>query len=339
MSNVIDITKTHGMGTARVIEQFGIPRFVRKFVTDHIDWLTTKVYFDDPVDTTKLRRALSSLVQQTPFLRTRHVIDGDRDLLHFELHDPAYDYLAHGTSMLKVYVQHRTVVLTISHVVSDLKSCHLVGKDLETLYRGDALAPQDDELVVYQRFTEIFRDMTDISCKPSTWRFACIRIETSPDCFTKAQFLLDEMSRHDASQYEFEEIVNTAHLFKKPVRGCTTIATVLHELHIDRTKGDMENLCAVSRQLKDVARIHSDTFQSKRVYNFIKTENVFNSILMHILLSSSQLPSFVYESIHMFLPMKNDTTEFIKVVFQNRHFGSICFVMEFSRVRRANPCA
>lgn len=326
MPNVIDISKTHGMGTARVIEQFGFPRSVRKFITDHIDWLTTKVYLNEAIDLDRLKVAVSTLVETTPFMRTRHVIDGERDLLFFEDFDPDYDYLTHGTSMLQIKVQNTSVIVTTSHVVTDLKSCYLIGKDLEALYQGETILTNAEQMAVFDKFTHLFAPQTDISRKPSTWRFLNVTVEKVDECHTKEEFLLREMREKRVTELTFEEIYNTSRLFETSVRGCTTIATLLHTVAYEPDHSELVNLRNISQTIKQgcsLENVQPDTFTAKYVYNFIRTDKVFNSILTHLLLSSAEIPSFVYQLFVLFLPMKNDTTEHIKIVFQNSMFGSI----------------
>lgn len=332
MTNVIDITKTHGMCTARALEQFGFPRVVRKFVTDNIDWLTTKVYFEEVIDVKTLRTAVSSLVKSTPFLRTRHVIDGERDLLIFEEYNPEYNYLAFGTNMMKINVQTNSMILMTSHVVTDLKCCYNIGKELEDIYHGKKIENEVDDMVVFNEFSRLFSNQTDISQKPSTWRFMKVFVDKVEDCFSKEQLLLREMKIKHVEELMFEEICNTSKLFKVPVRGCTTIATIMHTVKYDDSLSDISNMKAIGKIIKDecsLENINPNTYCAKYVYNFIRTDKVFNSVLTHILMTSAELPSFVYSMFGLFVPMKNDTTEYVKIVFQNNVFGSIVITITF----------
>jgi len=326
MPSVIDISKTHGMGTARVIEQFGFPRCIRKFITDHVDWLTTKVYFDKVIDVAQMQVAVSSLVRLTPFLRARHIIDGDKDLLILENFDPDYDYLKHGTSMMQVKIQNMSAILTTSHVVTDLKSSYLIGKDLESIYHGEEIFTNSEDLKVFHKFTQLFEKQTDTLYKPFTWRFLNIAVEKIHNCYSKEDYLLKEMQKGKVTELTFEEICNTSHLFETPIRGCTTIATLLRTIAYNPEHSDIANLREINQLMKQgysLQNIQPNTFTSKYVYNFIRTDKVFNSILTHLLLSSSEIPPFVYKFFVLFLPMKNDTTKQVKIVFQNKMFGSI----------------
>ena len=332
MTNVIDITNTHGMGTARVIEQFGIPRSVRKFITDHVDWITTKVYFEENINQERLRTAVSKLIRDTAFLRSKHVVDGKRDLLFFENYDVEYNYLSHGTKMFKIICQTNSVILSTSHVISDLKSCYLIGKDLKRLYDDDVDSVKTpNDLIVYNRFVDIFANATDNSRTPCKWRFVSTRVERNEECFTKEAYILNEMEGDGVTEFEFEEIFNTARLFDTSVRGCTTIATLVHTVQRDHNASQIQNIKQIAVTMRENSRfenISPNTYTARHIYNFIKTDKIFNSILTHILLSTSEVPSFVYDMVGLFLPMKNDTTEYIKVVFQNEGFGSITFVLE-----------
>lgn len=326
MPRAIDISKTHGLCTARVIEQFGFPRNLRKFITDHVNWIVTKVYFDERPDIEKLRSAVSLIVKHSPFLRTRHIIDGDRDLLLFEDYDPKYDYLTKGTEMFNVQVQSTSLIIATSHVVTDLKSCHKIGVEIKDVYFGKSLDNDADHLLVYDEFVQMFSKQTDISRKPSTWRFLNLSVIKIEHCFTKEQFLLREMKSKRIQEMEFEEVCNTKKFFDVDVRGCTTIATLLHRIEYNEKHTDVSNVKTISHSMKRTSNLQSvnpDAFSSKYIYNFIRTDNIFNSVLTHLLMSSSELPPFIYDLFGLFVPMKNDTTEHIKIVFQNNVFGSI----------------
>ena len=327
MPTVIDISKTHGMGTARVMEQFGFPRSFRKFITEYVNWLTTKIYLNEFPDIQRLREAVSILVKTTPFLHTRHVIHSDKDLLYFEEYDPEYNYLQNGTEMLKIYVQNTTIIVATSHVVTDLKSSFLIGKELEQLYRGEHIHTESiDQMVVFNEFATLFENQTDISRKPRKWRFLNISVNRVENSYTKHDFLLREMKEKKVTTLKFEEIYNTSKLYNIPVRGCTTIATLLHTIHCDEEASGKVNVKSIKEQLDNsytLDNIEPNTFTSKYIYNFIRTDTVFNSVLTHLLLSSVELPAYVYRMFNLFLPMKNDTTEQIKIVFQNEVFGSI----------------
>lgn len=333
MSRVLDISHTHGMGTARVIEQFGVPRAVRKFITDHVDWLTTKVYLEEPVDLERLRVAVSTVIRANPFLRTRHIIDGERDLLYFEEYDTTYDYLTHGTSMIRIVSQNRTVILTTSHVVTDLKSCYLIGKDLELVYNGGALPPRENQFSLYDEFSKIFAPVNRAASRtPLTWRFLNVSVEKLPEVDSKEGFLLREMRTKGVHQLTFEEISNTDRLFEAHVLGGTTIATMNRSVEYVETDSDIANLRNIREMIRrsaTVEHINPNTFTSRYVYNFIRTDKVFNSVLTHLLLSSAEIPSFLYNWFGLLLPMKNDTTESFKIVFLHGVFGSIVVTAAF----------
>ena len=157
-------------------------------------------------------------------------------------------------------------------------------------------------------------------------RFLNVSVDKVEDSFTKEDFLWREMMSKGLNQLTFEEIYNTAHLFKVPVRGCTTIATLLHTVAYREQDTDVASIQNVGRMLKEgiaLQNVNPDTFTAKYVYNFIRTDKIFNSVLTHLLMSSAELPPFVYRLFGLFLPMKNDTTEHVKIVFQNDVFGSI----------------
>ena len=326
MPSVIDISKTHGMGTARAIEQFGFPRSLRKFITDHIDWLTTKVYLNETPDVERVKMVVSQIIKVTPFLRSRHVIDGDRDLLFFEDYDPNYDYLANGTEMFKIRIFHTSLIISSSHVVTDLNSCYRIGKDIENLYYGGTIDTEIDQMKVFNEFTKLFANQVDITRKPSKWRLLKLSVNKIEDSFTKEEFIFRDMKAKGLQTMEFEEIYNTARLFKSPVRGCTTIATIKHVVTIDENATDIANFKKIEQTIQKGCNLNNvvpDTYTTKYIYNFIRTDKMFYSVLTHMLMSSAEFPSFIYNFFGFFIPMKNDTTEEIKIVFQNSVFGSI----------------
>lgn len=322
-----DITRSHAMCSARVLEQFGLSRTIRNLFNDHINWLCGS-FIDSSINIDKLRLAFNKLISLHGILRAEHKIVNNRDLLCIHDFDIERDYLSNQPPLLSLKYSEEKVTLFISHIICDLRSCFLINKDLEKLYHDIDADIKIGNNVFIDDLCDKYNNSKNNQCieNVSKWRSVKISTKQLSNIYTKEAFFVNEL--RDKKKIDCEEIYNLSNIERSTSHGFSTIGTIKHKLAYDDSLSLEKNTEIIkNRIINDYSytNLQIDTFTSEYIYNFIKTDKIFNPIYIHLITIAKETPEILWKLLIGIFPMSNKTTKEIKVIFQSDLTG--CFVI------------